>query len=107
MALGEFEQVVLLAVLHLGRDAYGVEIARAIEDRTRRTVSRSALYVTFDRLELKGYIKSNLKHGPPTRGGKLRRYIKVTSAGLKSLRDSRATLMGMWRGLESLLGEKV
>lgn len=67
MALGEFEQLVLLAALHMERDAYGVELARAIEDRTGRTVSRSALYVTFDRLESKGYITSELRTGTRAR----------------------------------------
>ncbi len=106
MALGEFEQLVLLAALHMERDAYGVELARAIEDRTGRMVSRSALYVTFDRLESKGYITSELRTGTRARGGKMRRYIKVTRAGLRVLRESRAALMGMWSGLESLLGQK-
>ena len=106
MALGEFEQLVLLAALHMGRDSYGVELARAIEDRTGRSVSRSALYVTYDRLELKGYITSQLRTGTRARGGKMRRYIKVTRTGLRALRESRAVLMGMWSGLESKLGQE-
>ena len=106
MALGEFEQLVLLAVLHLGRDAYGVEIARAIEERTHRNVSRSALYITFDRLEAKGLLESDLKSPTAARGGNLRRYVEVTGAGLRRLRESRAALMGMWSGLEGVLGEE-
>jgi DNA-binding PadR family transcriptional regulator len=103
MAAGGFGQLVLLAALHLGDDAYGVRIVDAIEERTGRTVSRSALYVTFDRLEAKGFIESELRAGEATRGGKLRRYVFVTAAGLKALRESRETLLGMWRGLEAVL----
>jgi PadR family transcriptional regulator PadR len=106
MALGEFEQIVLLAVLHLGDEAYGVAIVDAIEHRTGRTVSRSALYVTFDRLETKGFLTSVLRTGDETRGGKLRRYVTVTPAGFAELRESRETLLGMWQGLEPLLGKE-
>lgn len=103
MALGEFEQLVLLAVLHLGDDAYGVAIVDAIEERARRSVSRSSLYVTFDRLEAKGYLASELRTGSKSRGGKLRRYVTVTPDGLAALRESREALLGMWHGLEPML----
>lgn len=103
MALGEFEQLVLLAILHLGDDAYGVAIVDAIEERTGRKVSRSSLYVTFDRLEAKGFLTSKLRPGDETRGGKLRRYVNVTPKGMVELSESRATLMGMWKGLEPVL----
>jgi PadR family transcriptional regulator PadR len=103
MALGEFEQLVLLAVLHLGDRAYGVEIVSAIEERTGRAVSRSSLYVTFDRLEAKGHLTSQLKTGDANRGGKMRRYVAVTAEGLRVLRESRETLLGMWQGLEPVL----
>ena len=103
MALGEFEQLVLLAVLHLGKKAYGVAIVDAIEERTGRSVSRSSLYVTFDRLEAKGYLASGLRKGDETRGGRLRRYVTVTRDGLAELRESREALLGMWQGLEPML----
>ena len=103
MALGEFEQLVLLATLHMGRDAYGVTIVQTIGERTRRSVSRSALYITFDRLEAKGYLKSELRSPTAQRGGNMRRYVEVTPAGLRALRESRASLLGMWQGLESAL----
>lgn len=103
MALGEFEQLVLLAVLHLQDEAYGVSIVDAIEARTARSVSRSSLYITFDRLEAKGFLTSELKPGDESRGGRLRRYVRVTPQGVSALRDSRQTLMGMWEGLEPLL----
>ena len=103
MALGEFEQLVLLAVLHLDGHAYGVGIVDAIEERAGRSVSRSSLYVTFDRLEAKGYLSSEHRTGDETRGGKLRRYVTVTPDGLGALRESREALLGMWHGLEPLL----
>ena len=103
MALGEFEQLVLLAVLHLDGQAYGVGIVDAIEERAGRSVSRSSLYVTFDRLEAKGYLTSELRPGAEARGGKLRRYVTVTPDGLAALRESREALLGMWHGLEPLL----
>jgi len=104
MALGEFEQLVLLAVLHLDDDAYGVAIVDAIEARTGRTISRSSLYVTFERLEAKGLLTSELRPGDETRGGRLRRYVRVTPAGLNALKESRHALLGMWQGLEPALG---
>ena len=103
MALGEFEQLVLLAALHLGDKAYGVAIVDEIEERSGRTVSRSSLYITFDRLEAKGYLTSELRPGDKTRGGKLRRYISVSEVGLAELQNSRELLLGMWRGLEPML----
>jgi PadR family transcriptional regulator PadR len=103
MALRDFEQLVLLAVLHLGDQAHGVAIVEAIEARTSRSVSRSALYVTFDRLEAKGYLTSELKPGGDDRGGRSRRYVRVTRRGLCAVRESRQTLLGMWEGLEPLL----
>lgn len=103
MALGEFEQLVLLAALHLGDEAYGVRIAQDIEERSGRAASRSALYVTFDRLEAKGYLESALRTPTPERGGMMRRYVAVTDQGLQALRESRAMLLNMWQGLESVL----
>ena len=106
MALGDFEQLVLLAVLHLADEAYGVRIVDAIEERSGRKVSRSALYVTFDRLEKKGLLESDLRGADESRGGKQRRYVTVTQDGLEALRESRAALLGMWRGLEPVLKEE-
>lgn len=105
MALGEFEQMVLLAVLHLDEEAYGNAICEAIEERTHRAVSRSSLYVTFDRLEAKGFLKSRLADSSAERGGRPRRYVEVTAQGLASLAESRQALLSMWRGLEDVLEE--
>lgn len=97
--------MVLLAALHLGERAYGYEIVQVIESRTRRKISRSALYVTFDRLEAKGCLSSRLADPAPSRGGRPKRYITVTAKGLKALKESRRNLVGMWQGLESVLGD--
>jgi PadR family transcriptional regulator, regulatory protein PadR len=102
-ALGEFEQLVLLAIVHLGEDVYGVPIVDEIERRTGRAVAPAAVYITLRRLEQKGLLQS--WKGAPTadRGGKARRYVKVTPAGARSLRDSRRALDQMWRGLDRSL----
>ena len=102
-ALGEFEQMVLLAVVHLGDDVYGVPIADEIERRTGREVSPAAVYVTLRRLEQKGLLSSTMSAPTPERGGKARRCVKVTATGLESLRLSRLILDRMWKGLDPAL----
>lgn len=99
-ALGEFEQMVMLAVVHLGDSVYGVPIADEIERRTGREVSPAAVYVTLRRLEQKGLLSSSMSAPTPERGGKARRLVKVTAAGLESLRASRSVLDRMWKGLD-------
>ena len=99
--LGEFEQLVLLAVLRLGEaDAYAVPIRKEIESRTRRAASRGAIYITLDRLEEKGYLESHLGDGTPERGGRARRFYRVRPAGLRALEQSWLALRSMWEGLE-------
>lgn len=105
-ALGTFEQLVLLAILQLGDRAYGLEIAREIERHTERSTSRSALYVTFDRLEKKGYLASRLGDPSAERGGRPKRFVRVTRAGVRAVRDSRRTLLSLWRGLDSVLEDR-
>ncbi len=95
--------MVLLAALHLGDEAYGVRLTQEIVERSGREVSRGALYVTFDRLEAKAFIASHYGDPSDTRGGRRRRYVRVTARGLAALRESRQALMGLWRGLEAEL----
>jgi PadR family transcriptional regulator, regulatory protein PadR len=99
-ALGEFEQLVLLAIVHLGDDVYGVPIAEEIERRTGRSVSPAAVYVTLRRMEQKGLLSSSMSDPTPERGGKARRCVRVTRAGLEGLRLSRQALDSMWKGLD-------
>jgi len=102
-ALGEFEQMVLLAILRLGDNVYGVPIVDEIERRTSRSVAPAAVYVTLRRLEQKGLVESWMSDPTAERGGKARRCVKVTRNGLTSLRDSRRAIDRMWTGLDPKL----
>ena len=97
--LGEFEQIVLLAVLRLGDDAYGVPIGREIEQRAGRRVTVGALYATLDRLEAKALIHSWFADPTPQRGGRSKRYFQLLPKGVQALADSREMFNRMWRGV--------
>jgi PadR family transcriptional regulator PadR len=97
--LGEFEHLVLLAVLRLGDDAYAVPVRAAIEERGGRTVARGALYTTLDRLEQKGLLRSRVGEPTAERGGKARRYYAVTARGLAGLRAARASIESLSEGV--------
>ena len=103
-ALGEFEQLVLLAILQLGRrtngEVYGVPIVEEIERRTGRSASRAAVYVTLGRLEKRGLVRSWMSEPTPERGGKSRRCVRVEPAGERALLDSRRALESMWGDLD-------
>ena len=101
--LGEFEQIVMLAILQVGDDAYAIPVREEIEARTGRAVARGALYTALERLETKRCLASRLGDPIAERGGRARRYYRVTPAGLSALRVSRRRLMNLWSGLESLL----
>jgi DNA-binding PadR family transcriptional regulator len=103
--LGEFEVVVLMAVLHLRDDAYGSSIRDDIEGRAGRPVTRGAVYITLDRLEEKGLLSSKLGGATPGRGGRPKRLFRVTAAGVKAIKQSVAALVRMHRGLEPILGD--
>lgn len=103
--LGEFELVVLLAVLRLGEGAYGVTILREIHKRAGRPVARGAVYITLDRLESKGYLRSSLADPTPQRGGKAKRLFRVSAQGLTAMREYRRVLVNMWQDLEPVLGK--
>jgi PadR family transcriptional regulator, regulatory protein PadR len=97
--LGEFEPLVLLAVLRVGEDAYAVPVRAEIESRAGRVVSRGALYTTLDRLEQKGLLRSRLGDPLPERGGRARRYYAVSARGLASLRAARESIDGLSAGV--------
>jgi DNA-binding PadR family transcriptional regulator len=97
-SLGEFEQTVLLAVLHLGDRAYGVTIRQEIETRTGHDVAVGALYTALDRLERKGYVTSAMSDPTPQRGGRSKRHFTLKPAGLGALKQSREILDRMWQG---------
>jgi PadR family transcriptional regulator PadR len=98
--LGEFEQVVLLAVAHLEGEAYGMRIRREIENRSGRQVSIGAVYATLDRLSDKGYLRA--RDGEPTadRDGRARRFFVLSSAGAEALQAARELQTRMWAGLK-------
>ena len=98
--LGEFEQVVLLAVVRLAGDAYGTNIRREIEARGGRSVSIGAAYATLDRLVDKGYLKSRDAAGGAERSGSARRYFTITKAGVGALEETRKLQARMWDGIE-------
>ena len=102
--LGEFEQMVLLALLQQGANAYGLEVRKELEQSVGREVSRGAFYTTLDRLETKGYVKWKTTPASVGRGGMPQRLFKVTPAGLRALQVSRKALMTLWRGLDEVLG---
>ena len=97
--LGEFEQCLLLAVVHLGDDAYGVTIRQEVEQRTQRDIALGAMYTSLGRLELKGYLRSEMSDPTPERGGRSKRYFTLTAAGATALRHSHQRLARMWKGL--------
>jgi DNA-binding PadR family transcriptional regulator len=102
-SLGEFEHLLLLTVVRLGAEAYGLEIAAELATRAGRRVSRGALYSSLDRLEQKGLLRWKVADGSPLRDGLPRRLYTVTAAGVAALRESRSVLRRMWRGIEPLL----
>ena len=100
--LGEFEHLVVLAVLRLGSQAYGVTVRQEIESRTRREVSIGAVYATLDRLEAKGYVKSRLGDPTPERGGRSKRFFEVTAKGLTAVNRAQRALESMSKGLNAI-----
>jgi PadR family transcriptional regulator PadR len=103
-ALGNFELMVLLAVLRVGEDAYGVPIARELEDKISREVLLGSVYAALERLEAKGLVASSVGDPTPERGGRAKRYFTVTAKGLREVRETQRTLVRLWRGLPELQG---
>jgi PadR family transcriptional regulator PadR len=101
--LGEFELVVLLAVVRLKVDAYPIAIRDEIEARTNRDVSRPAVFITLERLEDKGLLTSRYGDPTPVRGGRSKRFFSPTKAGLTAVQHSLDTVAAMSHGLEARL----
>ena len=102
--LGELEQLVLLAIVRLGDDAYAVAIHDEIQTRAKIRLARGTVYVTLGRLEKKGYIDSWFAEPTPERGGKAKRFFKVRPVGARLLRQSRRALENMWADVDPALG---
>ena len=105
MALGEFEQVVLFALVRLKGEAHGAAIARQIEERTGRQVSPGALYTALERLERKGYVAGWIGDSTPERGGRRRRCYRLEPAGAAALRASYSALQRLAAGMGGRLDE--
>ena len=101
-SLGDFEQLVMLALLRLGEGAYGMTVRREIEDRTGREVSLGAIYATLDRLETKAMVRSSLGGGGQERRGRAKRFFVVEEAGLAALRASLTASDRMRAGIAGL-----
>ena len=104
--LGELEQVVLLGILRVGKEAYGVPILREIERQTGRDLTLATIYKTLSRLEEKGLVVGELGDPTPTRGGRAKKYYSLSADGRHALRDSVGALHNMTRGLELGWGSK-
>jgi PadR family transcriptional regulator PadR len=103
-ALGHFELMVMLAVLRVGEDAYGVTVGRELEETTRRDVLLGSVYAALDRLETKGLVSSSIGEPTAERGGRAKKYFKVTAKGLREVRDTQRTLVKLWKGVPDLQG---
>lgn len=98
--LGEFEHIIVLALLRLGDRAYGVTVRQEIEFRTKREVSIGAVYATLNRLETKGYVKSLRGDPTPERGGRSKRFFRVTPKGVAAVNRAQHALHSMCEGLD-------
>ena len=98
--LGPFEEEVLLVILRLEDNAYGVTIRRTLEEVAERPISVGAIYATLDRLEQKGFIRSELGEATLERGGRAKRFFKIAASGIQALNDTRIDREKMIEGLE-------
>src|SRR3954471_5103070 len=102
--VGGFELQVLLAVIRLGDDAYGVPISDTIKEASGRDVAAGSIYITLDRLEAKGLVTSRLGESTPERGGRAKTYYRITGTGMRAVRHAQRTLVKLWSGVPQLEG---
>ena len=100
--LTDFELMILLAALRVGDDAYGVLIAREIERTGGRSVVMGAVYTALERLERNGFVSSSVGEPTPERGGRAKRFFKVTARGLRAVKDTQRALVALWTDLPEL-----
>ena len=103
-SLGAFDLMIMLALMRLGQPAYGVPISREIEDARGRVVALATLYAALARLEKKGLISSQLGEPTAERGGRAKRYFRVTARGLREVRDTQRVFISLWEGIPELKG---
>lgn len=102
--LTDFELMILLAILRVGERAYGVPIAREIEETGRRSVVLGAVYTALERLEGNGLVASRMGDPSPERGGRAKRFFSVTPQGLRAVKETQRSLVALWRGVTELKG---
>ena len=100
--IGGFELLVLLALIRLGDEAYGVPIADAIAESSGREVAQGSVYITLDRLSRKGFVTSRMGEPTAERGGRAKTYFRITAKGLREVRRARQTLIKLWDGVPEL-----
>jgi PadR family transcriptional regulator, regulatory protein PadR len=105
--LTDFELMVMLAVLRVRDHAYGVPIAREIEEHTGRAVTLAAVYLALDRLTQNGLIACRLGEPTPERGGRAKKFFTVTPRGLRAVRRTQSAFMALWKGIPELKGTLV
>ena len=98
--LGEFEHIVLLTLVRLGDQAYGMSVRSTIHNLIKRDISIGAIYTTLERLQKKGYVDSRLGEATAKRGGRAKKYFSVTGKGRKALKEARANLEVLWQGIQ-------
>ena len=104
--LGTFELTVMLALIRLGDGAYGIAISREIEETGGKAASLGSIYATLGRLEAKGLVSSSVGEPTPERGGRAKKYFRVTAEGLREMRETQRLLKRMWHGLRELEGSR-
>lgn len=102
--LTDFELMILLAILRVEDEAYGVRIAREIEETAGRSVQLAAIYAALDRMESRGLVGSSLGEPTPERGGRAKRLFRVTPKGLTQAKDTQQALTALWSNLPQLRG---
>jgi DNA-binding PadR family transcriptional regulator len=102
--LTDFELMILLSILRLGENAYGVPIAREIESTAKRPVVFGAVYAALTRLQDMGLVTSTIGDPTPERGGKAKRFFRVTAKGLKAVREAQRALVALWTDVPALKG---
>src|SRR5262245_26607477 len=105
--LTDFELMILLAILRVGDEAYGVPISLEIERTAGRPVTRAAVYLALSRMEAGGLVESSLGESTPERGGRAKRFFRLTSAGTRAVRETRRALVALWSGIPALDGGTV
>jgi PadR family transcriptional regulator PadR len=105
--LSNFELMVMLAIIRIGDDAYGVSISTEIQKTTGSEVLLGSVYDALTRLQEKGLITSSMGEATPERGGRAKRHFRTTARGLKVVRDTQKSLVKLWKGLPQLRGDEV